>query len=206
MLFSRSDSKNKYGGIVKYFWIMLLIPVIISAGGVTGTVLDDAGNPVEDVVIKFTPGGFEGLTDADGRFSIYPIKPGPKLMTVTLYGFEQYTKMFNIRDDKLDEITVYLVGVEDLPEPGRLSGKVTALETGAPMAYVKVSVLGANRASTTDIEGNYRIGYIPPGKYEIEFNKYDYFVGTSDDFIEIESGEETVLDFVLNPYESEKLW
>lgn len=206
MLFSRPNSKIKYGGIVKYFWLMLLIPVTVIAGGVAGTVLDDAGNPVEDVVIKFTPGKFEGLTDADGRFSIYPIKPGPKLMTVTLYGFEQYTKMFNIRDDRLDEVTVYLATVEGLPEPGRLSGKVTAIETGAPITYVTVEVLGANRAAKTGVDGTYSIDYIAPGEYEIEFNKFDYFVEISKDVVKIESGEETVLDFEMNPYETDKDW
>lgn len=185
---------------------MVLLPVLASAGGVAGTVLDDAGNPVKDVVVKFTPGDFEGLTDVDGCFGIYPIKPGPKLMTITLYGFEQYIKLFDVRDDKLDEVTVFLKRVEGLPEPGRLTGKVTAIETGAPMAYVTVSVLGANRAATTGVDGTYSIGYVPPGEYEIEFNKYDYFVETSGDIIEIKPGEETSLDFEMNPYETDKDW
>ena len=191
---------------MKYIVALVLLPVLAGAGGVAGTILDDAGNPVKDVLVKFTPGDFEGLTDADGRFSIYPIKPGPKLMTITLYGFEQYTKLFNVRDDKLDEVTVYLKRVEGLFEPGRLTGKVTAIVTGAPMAYVTVSVLGANRAATTGLDGAYSIDYIAPGEYEIEFNKYDYFVETSGDTIEIKPGEETSFDFEMNPYETDKDW
>ncbi|MCP4230975.1 MAG: carboxypeptidase regulatory-like domain-containing protein [bacterium] len=191
---------------MKYIWMFLLLPVVVYAGGVAGTVIDNAGNPVEDVVIRFTPGDFEGLTDADGRFSIYPIKPGPKLMTVTLYGFEQYTELFDVRDDKLAETTVYLKRVGGLEEPGRLVGTVTAIGTGAPVAFVEISVVGANRATTTAKDGSYSIDYIQPGDYEVKFDKYTYFVDTADGMIKINSGETTTLDFELNTYETEKKW
>jgi hypothetical protein len=53
-------------------------------------------------------------------------------------------------------------------------------------------------------DGSYSIDYIKPGDYEVKFDKYSYFVDTTDDFIRINPGETTTLNFELNVYKTDK--
>jgi iron complex outermembrane recepter protein len=54
-----------------------------------------------------------------------------------------------------------------------LSGRV-ADSTGAPLAQVRITVLEANRSTTTDLEGHYSLPGVPTGTYGVSFALVGY--------------------------------
>ncbi len=55
---------------------------------------------------------------------------------------------------------------------GKISGKVTDSDTGEPLVAVNVVVEGSFRGATTDLDGNYIILNISPGKYNVRITLF----------------------------------
>jgi len=57
---------------------------------------------------------------------------------------------------------------------GKLTGKITDAKTDEPLAFVNVILLGTTLGAATDIDGNYTILNIPPGKYSVKAQYIGY--------------------------------
>ncbi|MGE5680500.1 MAG: carboxypeptidase-like regulatory domain-containing protein, partial [Bacillota bacterium] len=57
---------------------------------------------------------------------------------------------------------------------GKLTGKVTDKKSKEPLAFVTVVVEGTKFGATTDINGDYVILNIPPGKYNVRAQYIGY--------------------------------
>jgi iron complex outermembrane receptor protein len=81
------------------------------------------------------------------------------------------------------------------PPTRSLSGQVTDT-SGAPLAQVRVTVIEARRATTTDLEGRYSFPDVPGGTYGVSFA----LVGYAPQVRRIAIGEtDATLDIVLRP-------
>ena len=57
---------------------------------------------------------------------------------------------------------------------GKISGKVIDAGTGEPLIGANVLILGTSLGAATDLEGNYFIINIPPGRYEVKASSIGY--------------------------------
>ena len=57
---------------------------------------------------------------------------------------------------------------------GKLKGKVTDQQTGEPLIGANVLVIGTSFGAATDVNGDYTIGNLEPGFYEIKFSYIGY--------------------------------
>ena len=57
---------------------------------------------------------------------------------------------------------------------GKITGKVTDAKTGEALPFVNVLIEGTNLGAATDIDGNYVILNIPPGKYNVKAQYIGY--------------------------------
>ena len=57
---------------------------------------------------------------------------------------------------------------------GKIAGKVTDKTTGEPLPFVNIIMVGTNLGAATDIDGNYVILNIPPGKYNVKAQYIGY--------------------------------
>jgi hypothetical protein len=57
---------------------------------------------------------------------------------------------------------------------GKIAGKVTDKETGDPLPFVNIILEGTNYGAATDLEGNYVILSIPPGRYSVKAQYIGY--------------------------------
>lgn len=57
---------------------------------------------------------------------------------------------------------------------GKIAGKVTDKITGEALPFVNITVEGTNYGAATDLDGNYVILNIPPGKYSIKAQYIGY--------------------------------
>ena len=83
-----------------------------------------------------------------------------------------------------------------VPPPARaLSGRVTDL-SGKPLFQARVTVLEANRTTTTDLEGHYTVPDLPSGTYGVSFSA----IGYAPQVRRVTLGDEDVaLDVALKP-------
>ena len=57
---------------------------------------------------------------------------------------------------------------------GKIAGKVTDSKTGEALPFVNILIEGTNLGAATDIDGNYVILNIPPGKYNVKAQYIGY--------------------------------
>jgi hypothetical protein len=57
---------------------------------------------------------------------------------------------------------------------GKLTGKITDAQTKEPLPFVNVTINGTMIGGASDIDGNYTILNIPPGKYSVKYQYVGY--------------------------------
>ncbi|MCF8241996.1 MAG: TonB-dependent receptor [Melioribacteraceae bacterium] len=57
---------------------------------------------------------------------------------------------------------------------GKLTGTVTDAATGEALPFVNITIEGTNLGAATDLDGNYVILNIPPGKYNVKYQYIGY--------------------------------
>jgi large repetitive protein len=143
-------------------------------GAVTHSV---SGAPLARVEVQLTENANEGglvygaSTNADGKFSIANIPKGIYTVTAKRTGYvmplgRDGRRSFDIvlqPGDKKNDLAVKLTPT------GSISGRVTGVD-GVPMEGSSVMAddgTGEGPQSTTDTNGNFRIGGLAPGKYRV---------------------------------------
>ena len=79
---------------------------------------------------------------------------------------------------------------------GKISGKITDLESGEPLVGCNVVVVGTMMGASTDPDGTYFIINVPPGKFEVEASLLGYQKVLQREVI-VNSGRTTALNFKL---------
>lgn len=57
---------------------------------------------------------------------------------------------------------------------GKISGKITDAATGEPLIGANIVIVGTSMGNATDVNGNYVILNIPPGKYNVKISSVGY--------------------------------
>jgi len=79
---------------------------------------------------------------------------------------------------------------------GKIVGQVTDSESGGPLAGVNILIVGAQRGSATDLDGEYLILNIPPGKYTVQISSLGYQKLIIEN-VEVNIDKTTILDAAL---------
>lgn len=154
---------------------MLLLLIGPAAGAqaagtasLTGTVSAIKGGNLNG--IEVTANGFNGFgtttTAAGGKYTIAGLGEGSYTV-----GFSDPSGkyVFLERSATLSEGAATELNAA-LQETGSISGTVTSAASGAGLGNVSVSISGpVSEFTTTEANGHYTIGELPPGNYSIEF-------------------------------------
>jgi outer membrane receptor protein involved in Fe transport len=79
---------------------------------------------------------------------------------------------------------------------GKISGKITDLETGEPLVGCNIVVVGTLMGASTDPDGTFFIINVPPGKFDVEASLIGYQKVLQRDVI-VNSGKTTTVNFQL---------
>src|SRR5574338_1315141 len=82
-------------------------------------------------------------------------------------------------------------------QTGKIAGKVTDAQTGEALPFVNVIVEGTTTGAATDIDGNYFIINLPPGKYSVKASAIGYNAVSVHE-VDVASGFTSNVDFKLN--------
>src|SRR3970040_3036809 len=80
---------------------------------------------------------------------------------------------------------------------GKITGIVTDSKTGEALPFVNIIIEGTNLGAATDIDGNYVILNIPPGKYNIKA-QYIGYQPVRVENVSVSIDLTTAVDFVLS--------
>jgi hypothetical protein len=93
---------------------------------------------------------------------------------------------------------LFLPGIVLAGTTGKLKGKVTDQQTGEPLIGANVLIVGTSFGAATDVNGEYTIGNLEPGSYEVKFS-YIGYQAKSVDNIRINIDLTTELNLELAP-------
>ena len=79
-----------------------------------------------------------------------------------------------------------LVFSQSVPNGG-IRGQVKGSDTKSPLPYAIVMVVGTNNGTTTDVDGNFILSNVNPGKQQIKISYVGYIDTTLD--VEVKSGK-----------------
>lgn len=79
---------------------------------------------------------------------------------------------------------------------GKVTGIVTAKDTGEPILGANVIIEGTSLGAATDLNGQYTILYVPPGNYNLQVSVIGYTRTIVDD-VEVHIDQTTRIDFKL---------
>ncbi|HLR77324.1 MAG TPA: TonB-dependent receptor, partial [Balneolaceae bacterium] len=74
----------------------------------SGTVTNEEGRPLENVHVLLNQGEYFDISNQSGQFTIENIEPGRYLLTVNILGYQPYSKLINIGETGLNNLTVRL--------------------------------------------------------------------------------------------------
>jgi hypothetical protein len=146
-----------------------------SLGTITGTVLDENGQPISDVKVTVSGVNEDDLsatTGADGRYTIANVSQRLHAVTFSKKGWLTVSKSISAKD--FDAGKSPAVDISMVSASAKITGTVTdAKNNNAPLADVTVTVGVAGTAKTTS-DGTYTIEDLVAGSYTITFSKANY--------------------------------
>ena len=81
---------------------------------------------------------------------------------------------------------------------GKIAGRITDKDTGEPLVGANIIIQDTNMGAATDIDGNFFIINIPPGRYVVEARMMGY-ANTKMENVQVRTNATTTLDFELSP-------
>lgn len=184
-------------------------------GGFQGRVvsISDGGQPVNDPapIVQALQGGqvvYAVRCQKDGSYIMQGLPPGFYTLRATRPGYEiDHAEGGQIHGGQVPVIQDFAIkGLQ----PGAVTGTVTALSDGAPLANVLVSIApapddegnvptvpGLPNPVRTAADGTYTLPYVPPGDYIVTADGADILYGKDDADVTVVSGDTVTADFAL---------
>lgn len=135
-------------------------------GHITGRVTDaQTGEPIEGIEVARQGWSWGAKTGADGRYDLGSLPEG-----VYQLHFEDEQQRYAPSDaPDLITVTIGQPATFDarLTSYGFITGRVTAAESGEPLGGIEIRA--GSRMLWTDSGGNYKIGPLPDGDYQVRF-------------------------------------
>lgn len=159
---------------------------------VSGTVLDEQGNPLKaDIKVKGQP--FQTKSNSvDGSFSI-ALLSGEYEIEISAFGYaDQTIKVTAEKDSEPKMIPMEVAG-----NVGSISGTVEDLKDGNAVEGAKLTILDKPREAVTNVQGQYSISKIEPGDYMLRIEKEGYV--RQDIAVKITDNQKASLKVKLRP-------
>jgi len=149
---------------------------------ISGRVIaDDTGLPIAGVSVNAYGGSyFSAVTDENGNYTISDILPGDYRVYADSY--DNYLGEFHDNQYYWDSASIITITAGKvinfgLALGGSITGRVTADDTGLPIAGVLVSANGNTSGARTDESGNYTIRALFSGDYRVYADRAGLYSG-----------------------------
>ncbi len=177
-----------------------LIAQVPTTGKVQGLVVDITKTPIAEAVVQIA-GRNRILTDADGRFVIDAVEPGPLKVVATHPGYEPREQSGTV--DKGGVLSVTLTLPQRPPEPPKpMAVRGTVLNETEKPIVATVSVAAAGVAQKSSETGEFALT-VPAGETVVEVSSAGYL--TQARRLTGSPGDALVVDFLMRPVPKQTL-
>lgn len=171
-----------------------------TTGKVQGVVLDVLKKPLADAVVQ-APGRNRILTDADGKFAIDAVEPGPVKVVASRAGYEPREQSGQVDKGGLLTLTILLPQLPpEPPKPMAIRG--TVLNEAEKPLVATVSIAAAGVADKSSAAGEFSLT-VPAGEQIVEASAPGYL--TQAKRLAGNPGDALVTDFLLKPVPKQTL-
>ncbi|GEM_PF-907876 len=147
---------------------VLTFPTTATPGAISGTVTNaSTGAPLSGATV--TDGTRSAVTDINGAYTLANVPAGTYTVTASRTGYAAASKIITVTAGATASASFALTAAATT---GNIAGKVTAANTGLPIAGARVSA--GNRTVFTDGGGNYTISNLSPGSYQVQASASGY--------------------------------
>ncbi|HEY6968557.1 MAG TPA: carboxypeptidase regulatory-like domain-containing protein [Candidatus Angelobacter sp.] len=162
-----------------------------SPGAITGHVNDSStGAALSGATVSYSGGST--TTDSSGNYAFANVNPGPYSLTASHSGYNSQTSSVTVASGTTATLNFQLTAAS--ASPGAITGKVTNVSNpGETIASTTVSYSGGS--TTTDSNGNYTLGNVAPGTYNVTASHTGWFSQTKS--VTVTSGATSTLNFAL---------
>lgn len=171
-------------------------------GHLQGTVVDaQTGAPVAHAVVHFEGSEWTDLATSEaGRFTSYPLEPGPQTLQISAPDYEPGTCTGTLPDSRDDaELRCQLTPT---PKLGSLRGRVSGA-SGRAVSGAHIALTGPeNRTLTSDDSGSFDASSLPVGNYEARVEAQGYLLQVVTLIIRDKSESAALLTLVPKPARS----
>jgi outer membrane protein OmpA-like peptidoglycan-associated protein len=172
-----------------------------TTGRVQGQVTDaDTKKPLAEAVVQ-VPGRNRILTEADGRFVLEAIEPGPVKVVATKPGYEPREMNGKVDKGGLLTLNVSLPPLPpEPPKPMAVRGSVLNEQEKPIVATISIAAAGVSQKSNATGEFTFSV---PAGEQIVEASAAGYL--TQAQRLTGEPGDSLVVNFVLKPVPKQSL-
>jgi hypothetical protein len=141
---------------------------------VTGRVVDrTSGLPLENAVVRIPQLEVNLLSDSAGLFRLEDVQPGVFRMNLSCLGYHGDSGDFTVVRPGSFSIGLWPKDAGPDADPGRIMGRVTALENGEPIRDAEVTIADRNIRRTTNRHGWFELPEVPAGLHVIKTSFLD---------------------------------
>lgn len=168
---------------------------------VNGIIKDKATDkPISGATIAIEKYGLATVTDSTGAYSFYIVPSGSQHVKITATGYIDYESDIEIQDGGT-QTTDFAI---DAMPTVTFKGKITANDTGKPIAGATVKATGYSEVSTTsDADGSFTLNGVYEGEdytLRIEQPLYDVYTATPATDADLDLGTITLKRSLISAY------
>ena len=164
-------------------------------GSLSGTITDDANQPLTGAIVATIPPSSITMTDSAGHFLIKAISEGEYTVTAEKNGYLNENASILVNPAQTAQLILSL-SKKQVPL-GSLRGTMLDALTNAPVAGVNLTTQPPTVALLTDANGQFSVDSLPEGNYTLIAKKAAY---TKDSVaIAVSSGKATDVTLLLEP-------
>ena len=156
----------------------------------TGSVVDNDGNPIGGANIRLDSGGeaHEAQTDSQGNYFIDNVSVGPATLTVNTDGFDEDRRELVITE-KMPAVEPLVMTQTEASQASQLRGIIRSID-GQPLR-AQIIIKPSNTELETDNKGYFTVD-LPPGQYTVTIKSKGY--RRQQRKVEIEENSVTILN------------
>jgi len=166
----------------------------VTDASISTVTIASTANPIAGASVSTQPATTTVTTDAQGNYTISDVAPGFYTVTASASGYFAGNAGVTVTAGQTATCNLAL---QPEPTTGTISGTVTDMSTGNPIAGASVSTQPATTTVTTDAQGNYAISDVEQGYYTVTASASGYFDESAN--ITVTAGQTTTCNLELQP-------
>jgi hypothetical protein len=138
----------------------------------TGMIIDSVGDrAIAGAQISFDGTSATAVTQADGRFTIDSMEPGPYTLFVRTAALDSLGVTTHVSITIVDSALMFVVRLPNarrvLARGGTLTGQVLQDSSHTPIIAAEITVPSLGLSTRTDAEGRFRLEHVAPGDQQV---------------------------------------